>query len=103
MLTSGNSGAVGYDSGWAVNQAEYEAARPLTPISPEITIAIRNDPYKLVQSTTQAYDPVADTSGPVASEEFYLLSWTGRNMSRRPPSRNALQRVVEQVGQQSAM
>ncbi|MEO8935933.1 MAG: sulfatase-like hydrolase/transferase [Burkholderiaceae bacterium] len=73
VLTSGHPASVGYNSCWEVNQAEYKASRPLTPVAPEITIAVRNATYKLVQNTLQTYDPVADTGGPVTTSEFYQI------------------------------
>jgi hypothetical protein len=74
VLTSGFPPEVGYRSCWQVNQAEYKASQPLTPNSPEITIAVRNDAYKVVRNTVQMYDSTADTGGPVTANEFYAVN-----------------------------
>jgi len=73
VLPSGHPSGTGYRSCWEVNQAEFRAGMPLTPVSPEITIALRNDIYKLVRNTVQTYDSVADTGGPVTTDEFYQI------------------------------
>jgi arylsulfatase A-like enzyme len=73
VLTSGHPSSVGYYSCWEVNQAEYKEPVPLTPVAPEITIAVRNDTYKLVRNTIQTYDPNTDTGGPVTADEFYQI------------------------------
>lgn len=73
VLTSGYPSNIGYRSCWEVNQAQYLAGEPLTPIAPEITIAVRNTSYKLVRNTIQIYDPITDTGGPVTADEFYQI------------------------------
>jgi hypothetical protein len=73
VLTSGHPSNIGYSSCWEVNQAEYAASLPLTPIAPEITIAVRNLSYKLVRNTIQTYDSTTDTGGPVTADEFYQI------------------------------
>ncbi|WP_299450517.1 sulfatase-like hydrolase/transferase [uncultured Pigmentiphaga sp.] len=65
-----NDGA-GYQTCWAVNQALFKAERPLIDIMPEISAAIRNDRYKLVRNTTQAYDPASDSGTSVVTDELY--------------------------------
>lgn len=65
---------VGYRSCWQVNQSEHKAGLPLTPVAPEITMAVRNDQYKLVRNTVQTYDPASDTGGPVTTDEFYQVN-----------------------------
>ncbi|HEY0339886.1 MAG TPA: hypothetical protein VGC34_03690, partial [Steroidobacteraceae bacterium] len=74
VLTSGAAPDVGYRSCWQVNQAEYKAGQPLTANAPEITLAVRNDTYKLVRNTLQTYDPAMDTGGPVTANEFYQIN-----------------------------
>ena len=69
----GHPRATGYRSCWQVNQAEFKSGVPLTPVSPELSIAIRNSDYKLVRNTTQTYDAAADTGGPVTVNEFYRI------------------------------
>jgi hypothetical protein len=73
VLTAGHPATVGYTSCWQVNQAQYKASMPLTPIAPEITIAVRNDAYKLVRNTIQTYDAATDSGGPVTADEFYQI------------------------------
>jgi hypothetical protein len=63
----------GYRTCWQVNQAEYKSGRPLTLILAETTIAVRNDEYKLVRNTTQTYNPLTDSGGPVTKDEFYQI------------------------------
>jgi hypothetical protein len=74
VLPGGHPPDVGYRSCWQVNQSEYKANVPLTPISPEISIAVRNDSYKVVRNTIQTYDATADTGGPVTTDEFYQIN-----------------------------
>lgn len=63
----------GYRTCWQVNQSQSKTGKPLTTIAAETTIAVRNDRYKLVRNTVQVYDPVANTGGPVTSDEFYQI------------------------------
>jgi arylsulfatase A-like enzyme len=74
VLTTGHPSDTGYRSCWEVNQSQYKASLPLTPIAPEITIAIRNGDYKLVRNTIQTYNPSTDTGGPVTADEFYQIN-----------------------------
>lgn len=73
VISTGHPQNVGYRSCWQVNQSESKANLSLTPIAPEITMAVRNDFYKLVRNTTQTYDPLSDTGGPVTTDEFYAV------------------------------
>jgi len=73
VLTSGHPSNIGYNSCWEVNQAEFKAAQALTPIAPEITIAVRNNSYKLVRNTIQTYNSISDTGGPLTADEFYQI------------------------------
>jgi arylsulfatase A-like enzyme len=74
VIAAGHPQSVGYRSCWQVNQAEAKANLPLTPISPEITIAVRNDSYKIVRNTIQTYNAGTDTGGPVTVDEFYQIN-----------------------------
>ncbi|MDM0014697.1 sulfatase-like hydrolase/transferase [Variovorax sp. J22P168] len=73
VIATGHPSDAGYRSCWEVNQAEHKAGVALTPISPEITIAVRNNSYKLVRNTVQTYDAATDTGGPVTADEFYAV------------------------------
>ncbi len=73
VIPTNHPASVGYRSCWEVNQSEFKAGVPLTPIEPEIAIAVRNDDYKLVRNTVQTYDPTKDTGGPVTADEFYAV------------------------------
>jgi hypothetical protein len=74
VIPAGHPPNVGYRSCWEVNQAEYKAKVPLTPIAPEISIAVRNANYKVVRNTIQTYDAATDTGGPVTADEFYQVN-----------------------------
>ncbi len=64
----------GYPSCAAVNQALDGASQPMVSILPEISAAIRNDKYKLVENTVQTYDPGTKTIvAPVVTREFYEI------------------------------
>jgi len=63
----------GYQSCCQVNQALFKAGQPQVIINPEISTAVRNDSYKLVQNTVQTYDSVADTCSAVVTNEFYQV------------------------------
>lgn len=74
VIAAGHPPNVGYRSCWEVNQAEYKAGRPLTPISPEISVAVRNENFKVVRNTIQTYDAATDTGGPITADEFYQIN-----------------------------
>jgi len=63
----------GYQSCCQVNQALFKAGQPQIIINPEISTAVRNDSYKLVQNTVQTYDSGADTCSAVVTNEFYQV------------------------------
>ena len=69
-----DNGGKGYPSCGAVNQALYQASQPLFKMLPEISTAIRNDKYKLVENTMQTYDPATDTIGTTVTEELYEIN-----------------------------
>jgi arylsulfatase A-like enzyme len=73
VLTTVNPPSTGYRNCCQVNQAQFKAGRALTPIAPEITIAVRNDSYKLVRNTIQTYNQAADTCSSVTTNEFYEI------------------------------
>ncbi len=70
----GQASGAGYRSCWQVNQAQYKSGLPLTSIAAEITMAVRNDGYKLVRNQIQTYFPSSDTGGPVTTDEFYVVN-----------------------------
>jgi hypothetical protein len=74
VIATGHPPNVGYRSCWQVNQSQYKARLPLTPVAPEISIGIRNDNYKVVRNTIQTYDAATDTGGPVTADEFYQIN-----------------------------
>ncbi len=61
----------GYQSCCQVNQALFKAGQAQVSITPEVSTAIRNDQYKIVQNTIQTYDSSADSCSSVVSNEFY--------------------------------
>lgn len=65
--------SAGYRSCWQVNQALYKASQPMVSVAPEVTIAVRNNTYKLVRNSVQTYDVGTDTGGAVSSDEFYQI------------------------------
>lgn len=69
----GQPSSTGYRSCWQVNQAQYKSGLPLTTIAAEITMAVRNDAYKLVRNQTQTYFPATDTGAAVTTDEFYQI------------------------------
>ena len=70
----GQPSSSGYRTCWQVNQAQYKSSLPLTSIAAEVTMAVRNDDYKLVRNQTQTYFPSTDTGGPVTTDEFYQVN-----------------------------
>lgn len=74
VLSSGHPASTGYRSCWEVNQSQFKANIALTPIAPEVTMAVRNTTYKLVRNTTQTYNSTTDTGGPVTADEFYEIN-----------------------------
>lgn len=61
----------GYQSCCQVNQALFKSGQAQITINPEISTAIRNERYKLVQNTVQTYDATRDSCSAVISHEFY--------------------------------
>jgi len=87
------NGGAGYASCCQVNQALFHAGLDQIDILPEISTAIRNERFKLVQNTTQTFDPMTDMCGTVVTTEFYeinqaapapLLDDADRNLLLRP-------------------
>lgn len=68
------NGGAGYASCCAVNQALFQAGLDQIEIQPEISTAIRNDRYKLVQNTTQTYDSLNNMCGVTLTEELYEVN-----------------------------
>ena len=69
----GQPASTGYRTCWQVNQAQYKSGLPLTSIAAEVTIAVRNDTYKLVRNQTQTYFPQTDTGASITMDEFYQI------------------------------
>lgn len=85
------NGGVGYRSCAAVNQALDGAGRDLIDILPEISTAIRNDQYKLVQNTYQNYDKATKTiTAPIVEEELYEVNEAAPTPLLDTPDRNLL-------------
>jgi hypothetical protein len=76
----GPSSSQGYQQCWQVNQALYHQSQRLgttyTPVTilPEVSTAIRNDNYKLVQNQLEAYVPSTDSSTVTVSNELYSIN-----------------------------
>ncbi|MER1968228.1 sulfatase-like hydrolase/transferase [Castellaniella sp. GW247-6E4] len=68
-----DNGGTGYLSCAAVNEALDGAGEPMITILPEISAAIRNDKYKLVENTVQTYIPGTGIVDPVVTKEFYAV------------------------------
>lgn len=70
-----DNGGAGYKICAEVNQALYKAQRPIVNITPETSMAIRNDNYKLVRNYTQYYDSITDTVDQlIKTEELYEIN-----------------------------
>src|SRR5690606_2537422 len=63
----------GYPSCAHVNQALDGAGEPMINMLPEISAAIRNEKYKLVENTTQTYIQGTGIVDPVVTREFYEI------------------------------
>ena len=73
----GQPSSTGYRTCWQVNQAQSKTGIPSsawTPIAAEVTMAVRNDNYKLVRNQTQTYFPATDTGSSVTTNEFYQIN-----------------------------
>ena len=84
------NGGAGYQSCCQVNQARHKSGATMYSILPEISTAIRNERFKLVQNTTQAYDTVGDSCGQVVSSEFYEIDQAAPTPRLDNPDRNLL-------------
>jgi hypothetical protein len=72
--TSGHSSSQGYQSCCQVNQAKFSLGEAQVTISAQTSTAIRNDNYKIVQNTTQQYNPPPlDNCSNVVTNEFYQI------------------------------
>jgi hypothetical protein len=70
----GQPSSTGYRTCWQVNQAQYKSGLPLTTIAAEVTMAVRNDTYKLVRNQTQTYfPPPIDNGASITTDEFYQI------------------------------
>lgn len=84
------NGGAGYASCCQVNQALFHAGLDLIGITPEVSTAIRNDQYKLVQNTTQTYDTLTDMCGTVVTNELYEVNQAVPEPLLDNPERNLL-------------
>ena len=64
----------GYQQCWQVNQALYKSGKPQITILPEVSTAIRNDTYKLVQNQVQTYVPSTDSNTVAITNELYSIN-----------------------------
>jgi len=67
------NGGVGYKMCSDVNQALYNASRPMVGILPETSIAVRNDRFKLVRNTTQNFNSTTQAAQTDVVEELYEI------------------------------
>ena len=77
VVSSGHGSSTGYQSCCQVNQAlfKYGSQPPLqVVILPEVSTAIRNNDFKLVQNTIQSYNSVTDSCSAITSNEFYAVN-----------------------------
>ena len=61
----------GYQSCCQVNQALFKVGQAQVTINPDISTAIRNDKYKIVQNTVKGYNVNSDACTSVVTNEFY--------------------------------
>lgn len=84
------NGGTGYAGCCQVNQALHKAGRATVSVVPEISSAIRDERYKIVRNTTQAYDPAADSCAPVTTNAFYEIDQAVPRPKLDDPDRNLL-------------
>jgi hypothetical protein len=84
------NGGAGYPLCASVNQALFKQGRDLITILPEMSAAIRDDTFKLVRNTGQAYDPATDSIGPIVTEELYEVNQAAPMPLLDTPDRNLL-------------
>lgn len=73
--TAGHSSSQGYQSCCQVNQAKFSLGQAQITIVAETSIGIRDDNYKIVQNTTQQYNPPPlNNCSTVVTNEFYQIN-----------------------------
>jgi len=85
-----DNGGAGYQSCCQVNQALFKKGQAMIDILPESAATVRNDSYKLVQNTVQAYDSAADTCGTAVSTELYAVDQAKSSPQLEDPATNNL-------------
>ncbi|GAA4329314.1 hypothetical protein GCM10023144_15950 [Pigmentiphaga soli] len=85
-----DNGGAGYTSCAAVDQALSKDGQAQVDILPEISLAIRNDRYKLVRNTRQTYDAGTDTIGSSVTEELYEVDQSAPTPLLDTPDRNLM-------------
>lgn len=91
------NGGAGYASCCAVNRALFQAGLDQIEILPEVSTAIRDDRYKLVQNTSQAYDTLNDMCGVVMTDELYEVNQAVPTPLLDEPEHNLLLRPTPAV------
>ena len=87
----GPESSQGYQQCWQVNQAKHKSSQDLIKINPGISTAIRNDNYKLIQNTIEAYVSETDSHTTIVTNEFYLIDEDPTSLAiDNPGSQNQL-------------
>jgi len=88
----GPSPSQGYQQCWQVNQALYKQSlhngTTYTPVNilPEVSTAIRNDNYKLIENQVQVYDTTNDSGTTSVTKEFYTINEDANNPALDTPN-----------------
>jgi hypothetical protein len=88
-----DNGGAGYQGCAQVNQALYKSSggtASQVTVLPEISTAIRNANYKLIQNTIQHYDPATDSISTLTSNEFYQVDQAAPTPKLEDPDSNDL-------------
>ena len=84
------NGGAGYGSCCQVNQALFKSGQAMVSTVPEVSSAVRNERFKIVRNTTQAYSTAADSCSPVVTNEFYEVDQAVPTPRLDNPDRNLL-------------
>lgn len=85
-----DNGGAGYKMCSDVNQALHDAGRPLLTILPEISIAVRNDRFKLVRNSTQNFNTTTREVETDVVDELYEIDQAVPKPLLDTPDRNLL-------------
>lgn len=85
-----DNGGSGYKMCADVNQALYDAGRPLVDILPETSIAVRNDRFKLVRNSTQNFNTATRDIETDVVDELYEIDQAVPTPLLDTPDRNLL-------------